>query len=241
MKLKLKEYKKYIEENWQLFLFPLTFICLYYLANILWDFYNLPSQDQIINVVQTFFTTYGLWVIFLSAIFESMLFVGWYFPGSLVIFLGVSATNGNPILAVKTILAVCFGMLIGYTFNFFLGKYGWHKVLMRYGFKSELEKIEKRVNNRGMVGAFFFYIIPGMGSLLSTAFGILKFNFFKYISFTFLMVVFWNSLWGVIVYYFGMPVFKLLSSGVFVFIAFTAYVYYLHTQGKLTKITAPNV
>lgn len=241
MSLKIKDHVSFIKQNWELFTLPIIFICLYYFVNFLWPYFGLPSQDKIIIIIQNFFKTYGLWVIFLSAILESIIFLGWYFPGSLVIFLGVSATSGDPILAVKTVLAICLGMNIGYTVNFILGRYGWYKVLMKFGFKDELEKIERRVNNKGLIGAFFFYIIPGAGSLLSTAFGVLKFNYLKFFGFTLAMVVFWNSLWGIIVYHLGMSVFKLLSSGVFVFIAFTAYIYYLHTQGKLKNMTSPNV
>jgi membrane protein DedA with SNARE-associated domain len=151
----------------------------------------------------------------------------------LVIFLGVAATAGQPEKAVATVFAVCLGMLIGYIVNYFLGKYGWYKVLIKFGFQNELLKIESRVQNKGLLGAFFLYIMPGLGSLLSTAFGVLKFNFFKFLLFTCTMVLFWNSIWGTVVYFFGMPVFKILTNGVVVFMLFIVYLYYLHTQGKL--------
>lgn len=239
MKAKISGYKKFVQENLELFIMPFIFIIIYLGIQYIWSFFNLPNQDQLISKVQSFFTEYGLWVIFISSILESMLFIGWYFPGSLVIFLGVASTSGDPKQAVLTVFSVCAGMLLGYTFNYVLGKFGWYKVLIKFGFKDELIKIEKRVSDKGMLGAFFFYVMPGMGCLLSTAFGVLKFNFLKFFSFTFLMVVFWNSLWGIIVYNFGMSVFKLLTNGAFAFILFCAYLYYLHTNGKLKSTLNP--
>jgi membrane protein DedA with SNARE-associated domain len=227
----------YIKKNLELFLLPILFLVIFLSVQYGWRYLGLPTENQLILKIQTFFNTYGLWVIFLSSVLESMLFIGWYFPGSLVIFLGVASTQGDPMRALWTILAVCTGMLIGYTINYFLGKYGWHKVLLKFGFGDELQKIQKRVDNKGLMGAFFLYIMPGAGCLLSTAFGVLKFDFLKFFFFTLLMVVFWNTLWGVIVYHFGMSVFKLLTNGIFAFLVFSGYVYYLHTQGKLKAKT----
>ena len=161
-----------------------------------------------------------------------MLFVGWYFPGSLVIFLGVAATTGHPMLAVQTVLAVCAGMLIGYTFNYILGRYGWYKLLIKFGFKEELIKIEKRLINKGMFASFFLYVMPGFGSLLSTAFGVLKFSFTKFLLFTTLMVLFWNTIWGVLVYHFGMSLFKLLTNSLSMFVIFCIYFFYMYNKQK---------
>ncbi len=237
MKIKsvTQDFFKFAKENVELFILPVLFIILFLSLQYGWSAIGLPTQDEMIVKVQSFFALYGLWMIFISSFLEAMLFIGWYFPGSLVIFLGVASTTGNPEKAVQTVLAVCAGMLLGYIFNYLLGKFGWYKVLIKFGFKDELLKIEKRVQDKGMIGAFFFYVMPGMGCLLSTAFGVLKFNFFKFLSFTALMVFFWNILWGVLVYHFGMSVFKLLTNGVFAFLAFSAYIWYLHSQGKLKE------
>jgi membrane protein DedA with SNARE-associated domain len=235
----MKEYwnkaKKYSSENWEIFFAPVIFIITLLAVQFAWRYFGFPTQDDLIKYVQTFFLTYGLWVIFISSIVESMLFLGWYFPGSLVIFLGVASTAGHPYLAVKTVLAVSLGMFIGYCVNYVLGKYGWYKLLMKFGFKEELMKIEKRLLNKGMFASFFLYVMPGFGSLLSTAFGVLKFSPTKFLLFTALMVVFWNSIWGFLVYLFGMSLFKLLTNSVSMFVIFCLYFFYMYNKQKESK------
>jgi membrane protein DedA with SNARE-associated domain len=218
--------------SWELLLVPIFFLVLILTIRFVWGYLGLPSQDDLIAHVQAFFIQYGLWLILGASILESMLFVGWYFPGSLVIFLGVASTNGNPILAAKTVLTVCLGMLVGYSINFLLGKYGWHKILLKFGFSEELRKIEERVKSKGMLHSFLLYVMPGFGSLLSTAFGVLKFSYPKFLTFTILFVIFWNSIWGVLVYFFGMALFKLLTNTLSIVILFCLYFYYMHSQGK---------
>ncbi len=232
MKKNWRVIKKYLQENWEIFIAPVFFLLILFIFNFVWKHFNLPNQDDLIKHIQNFFLTYGLWVIFISSILESMLFIGWYFPGSLVIFLGVAATSGHPLLAVKTVIAVCFGMLTGYTVNYFLGKYGWYKILIKFGFKDELLKIERKLQTKGMFASFFLYIMPGFGSLLSTAFGVLKFSFTKFLLFTGLMVVFWDTLWGVLVYFFGMNLFKLLTNSLSMFVIFCVYFFYMYNKQK---------
>lgn len=233
VKLFLSEFK----ESKELLLLPVFFIILFFGVKYGWTFFGLPTQDEMVATVQNYILLYGVITIFVASLLESMLFVGWYFPGSLVIFLGVSATTGNPILGFKTVLAVCLGMMTGYSINYFLGKYGWYKVLIKFGFKEELIKIEKMLEDKGVFATFFLYIMPGMGCLLSTAFGVLKTNFLKFFAFTASMVFFWNTLWGILVYTFGMKIFNLLTNSYFAIILFIGYLFYLHKTGKLKELT----
>ena len=228
----LQDPKKYLKENWEIILGPIFFLVILVIFNVVWKYYHLPNQEDLIKYIQSFFLEYGLWVIFISSILESMLFIGWYFPGSLVIFLGVAATSGHPVLAARTVLAVCVGMLTGYTFNYFLGRYGWYKLLIKFGFKEQLVKIERRLIDKGMFASFFLYIMPGFGSLLSTAFGVLKFSFVRFLVFTTIMVLFWNTIWGILVYFFGMSLFKLLTNSLSMFVIFCIYFFYMYNKQK---------
>lgn len=232
MKFDLRVIKKYFSENLELLLVPVFFLLFILIIEYLWSYFNLPNQNDLINNIQFFFKEYGLPLIFVSSILESMLFIGWYFPGSLVIFIGVAATHGNPLLAVKTILVVCCGMLVGYSINYILGKFGWHKVLMKFGFNEELLKIEKKLKQKGVFSTFIFYIMPSFGSLLSTAFGVLKFNIVTFALFTIFAVVFWNIVWGVLVYHFGIGLFKLLTSTASILVIFCVYFFYMYNKQK---------
>jgi hypothetical protein len=106
---KIKIYYRLLIDNIELIIPPIIFLLLLLLIRFLWAYFGLPTQEETIVILKEYFAVYGLWIILVSSILESILFVGWYFPGSLVIFLGVSATYGNPILAVKTVALICLG------------------------------------------------------------------------------------------------------------------------------------
>lgn len=240
MKDKLRVAKNYVLNNLELFLVPIFFLLFTYLIGLTWQYFNLPTQENLIEKIQSFFLAYGLIVIFLSSILESTLFLGWYFPGSLVIFLGVAATTGKPELAALTVLTVCSGMMLGYNLNYFLGKYGWHSLIVKLGFRDELLKIENRIINKGIFKSFFLYIMPSFGSLLSTAFGVLKYSYTKFFFFTGLMVIFWNTVWGVLVYFYGMEIFKILTNKIVFFVIFCIYFFYIYNKNKDKILEASN-
>lgn len=227
----MEKSKNYLKENIELAIAPIFFLVFFFGINWLWHYFNLPNQDGVAQIIQGFFKEYGLWVVFLSSILESILLVGMYFPGTLVIFLGVSATFGNPLLGLKTVLVVIAGMLCGYTINYFLGKYGWHKMLEKMGFRDELQKIEQSVTKKGLLGGTFtLYVFPGTGSLLSTALGVLRYNFYLFLPFTLASIVFFDTIWGFLAYFFGMKIFKLLTNSFVMFAVFCVYFYYMYNK-----------
>lgn len=233
-------------KKYSIIVFTFTLIILFYLSlRYAWGYFHLPDQAKLVEITKAFFLEYGLIVIFLASILEALLFIGNYFPGSLVIFLGVAISVGDINRATKTILLTILGMCIGYSINYLLGKYGLYKILTKFGFKSEIDKLKNKISNienkkTSIFSLFMFYIIPGSGSLLSTAFGILKYNFTKFVVFTLFIVAFWNTLWGILVYNFGMKMFEILTSYIsgLIFITLT-FIYFIYS-GKFDEIKNQN-
>jgi membrane protein DedA with SNARE-associated domain len=234
--LKIENLKKEIFENKEIFISFGIALLIFATVIFLWKFAGLPDQDTLVEMVKGFFTKYGLPVIFISSILESLLLIGNYFPGSLVIFLGVSMSAGQPLVAIKTILVVCAGMFVGYNVNYFLGKFGLYKAVEKFGYKNEIKSLEKKIEEKGVIAGFFLYIMPGMGSLISTTFGVVKYNYLKFISFTIVTMTFWNSLWGILVYFFGMKIFDIMTSYVSIFVILVLYFIYMYRSGKFEEL-----
>jgi membrane protein DedA with SNARE-associated domain len=234
--MNLQKIKDEVLKNKEIFI-SFVFV-LIVLATIifLWKFAGLPSQAELVEIVKGFFTKYGLIVIFISAILESILLIGNYFPGSLVIFLGVSMATGNPLLAAKTIAVVCAGMFIGYNVDYFLGKFGLYKVVEKFGYKKDIENLTKKIEEKGVVAGFFLYVMPAMGSLIATTFGVIKYSYGKFVLFTLVTMIFWNSLWGILVYFFGMKIFDMMTSYVSIFIILILYFIYMYRSGKFEEL-----
>ena len=211
-------------------------VALYFGIRFLWGYFDMPSQQDITNLVTGFFTKYGLIVVFLSAIIESILLIGGYFPGSLVIFLGVASSVGNPVRATCVVILAVLGMIIGYSVDYVIGKNGGHRLMKKIGLEEEIEIVNKKVNNRHIWSAFALYIIPGSGSILSTSFGILKINYFKFLTFIFITVSIWNTIWGIVVYHFGMKSLDLITNKwIGIVIICAMFIYFIYS-GKWEKL-----
>ena len=112
-----------------------AFFAIFFLLTVrfLWGYFEMPSSDQLFLLIKDFFNTYGLIVIFVAAILESILFVGNYFPGSLVIFFGVASAAGDKFLAMQTIFLVCLGMFYWYarTNTQTINSLSWYRLFLR--------------------------------------------------------------------------------------------------------------
>lgn len=223
------------QELLSLFFVFIIFIGIFFGVKYMWGVYNLPGPTDLVEASKVYFDQYGLIIFFFTALLESLLLIGNYFPGTLILLFGLSTLLDSPDKVLSSYIYISCGMLLGYTVNYFLGKYGWYKVLEKIGYKEELIKIESRVKKGGVFSVFFLYLLPGFGSLLSTSFGIIKFNFTKFIAFTLATVLFWNFIWALAVYIFGKHVFEMFSSGMLAVVIGGGYLIYLYKSGKFSE------
>lgn len=224
------------KKNQDIIIAFLITIGLYFMIRYAWGYFNMPNQQEVTNILTGFFDKYGLIVIFLSAIIESILIIGGYFPGSLVIFLGVASSAGNPTRAIYVVVLAVLGMMIGYSIDYLIGRNGGHRLMKKIGFEDEIESVNKKINNKNIWSAFALYIIPGSGSIISTSFGILKIKYIKFLAFIFVTVSIWNSIWGVIVYHFGMKSLDIITSKwIGITIISAIFIYFVYS-GKWEKI-----
>jgi len=208
---------------------------------ILWRVLNLPPQEALVEVAKTYFDKYGLITVFVSSIIEGLLLAGMYYPGSLVIFLGVIFASPNVLEVVWVVVVVTLGMIISFIINFFLGKYGWYKLLLVFGLKEPIESAQNRLINRGLTGVFWSYIHPNLAAFVSTAAGILHFPFKKFLSYSVIAVVLWNTLWGTLVFFLGENALNLVGFK-FVFIAIAIWIIFklLYRNRKTKDISDPS-
>ena len=180
---------------------PLLFLGLFLSLFIIWDIADLPPTDELTGIVKIWFDDYGLPIIFLSSIVEGMLLVGNYFPGVFVIFLGVILADSIS-QAIVVVAVVTVGLFIAHMFNYILGRYGWYKLLVRFGLKSTVEQARNRLEKRGPIAILSSYWLPSVGALTDTAAGIIHMRFKKFLLYSIISVTFWDALAGTLVYSF---------------------------------------
>ena len=195
---------KHVSKNiWKTIGLPLIFLGVFSSLYLVWKILDLPPEAELIEIARAYFEKYGLVTVLVSAIIEGLLLIGWYYPGSLVILLGVIFAGKNIPHVIEVVSVVTLGLFIAYIINFFLGKYGWYRLLLAFGLKEPLENAQHRLIKYGLSGIFISYWQPNLAALASTAAGILHFSFRKFLLYSLVSVVTWNIFWGTLVYFLG--------------------------------------
>jgi membrane protein DedA with SNARE-associated domain len=175
----------------------------------------MPTDEGMVEEFRGLFDRYGMWVALVGSFLEVLLLIGWYFPGSVLIFLSVilAKTWFDVFLAVT---AVTIGMQAGYLTNYLLGKYGWYRLLLRFGLKQSIDEAQVKIKKYGIRFALFTYWHPGLGSVSATALGVLQTPFVSFFTMSLLAVLFWNVFWGIVVHEVGERSFSLFFSWPFI-------------------------
>lgn len=182
---------------------PLILLCIYLSMYIVWKLLGLPSDDQMLVIVKEYFARYGLLVVFVGALIEGFFLLGQYFPGGFIIFLGVISAGNSIGRATEVVGVVCIAFLIAYTLNFLLGRYGWYKLLVKFGLREQLEQAKTKLTKHGLNAVIFSYWEPNLASITATAAGILDFPLKKFTVYSLVGIVIWNAFWGTLVFLLG--------------------------------------
>lgn len=190
---------------------PLTLLIAFGAYVALYQLLGLPSVAELIELAKRYYSQYGYWFIFLSAFLEGLLIVGWYLPGSTALMLGVVFARDGA-LEVHLLLALSItGFSLASAVNYALGYYGWYHLFVRFGLKGALDNIRGRVARRGLSLIFFTYAQPNLAALTATACGILRLRRTRFLLYSILALVIWNTVWTVAFYLSGPALLKLIN------------------------------
>jgi membrane-associated protein len=213
---------------------PLILITIYLLTYGIWELVGLPSEDSFVNIIKAAFEKYGLWIVFVSALVEGFLLLGQYFPGGTIIFLGVISAGKNIPKAAEVVLVVSVAFIIAYTLNYLVGKYGWHRLLVRFGLGKSLEESKEKLGKQGLNAVIFSYWEPNLASITATAAGILGVPMRKFQIYSTIGVLLWNIFWGALVYSLGNTALELIGLK-YVLIVFVVWVAVIFIKSFLKK------
>src|SRR3989338_3380973 len=179
---------------------PIFALLAFGLFYIFWALLDLPPKEEVMRIAELYFETYGLATIFVAAMIESVLFVGWDFPGSLVIVLGVVFSRDDfvQLLGVYSVTTLAF--IIAYALNFYVGKYGWYRLLLALGLRKPLENAQHQLTRYGPRAIFLTYWHPNLAALTSTAAGILQLPFRTFMTYSAAAAILLDVFWTVVGY-----------------------------------------
>lgn len=190
---------------------PLFCVLFFLVLIVIWNLLGLPSEEELVEVAREYFFTYGLITIFIASLIESMLVVGWYLPGGLIIFLGVILSAGNPKQAALSVLCTIAGLSLGYIANYFLGYYGWYKLFTKFGLSKSLNKAKEQFQKHGYKAIYMSYWQPNLAALVSTSAGVMKASRKKFILTSTTATIIWSSFWGISAYFLGEKILSYLG------------------------------
>ncbi len=185
-------------------------LCVVVFLTVTWKLLDLPSEALMQSTVSAWLHEYGLYIVLLGSFLETLLFIGLYFPGSVIIFLSVALAPSS-FAALVTILVVSLGMFCAHITNYILGKYGWYRVFLKLGMKSGIENAKSKMTKNDVRYIFYTFWNPGLASFTSTAAGILQISTKRYVVLIIFAILLWNTVWGIIVFYLGETALTLLS------------------------------
>ena len=202
---------------------PLALLAAYLFVLLLWRVLGLPKEEVLIETTKNWFNHYGLWVVFVSAILEGTLILGQYYPGGLVIFLGVIAAGHDIPKIIQVVAVVSLAFLIGYSIDYLIGRYGSYKLFLKFGLKKSLDKAQGKLQKHELNAVMFSYWEPNLASITATAAGILQVPLAKFSLHSAIGIIIWNAFWGTLVASLGAKALQLIGLK-WVLIIFSAWV-----------------
>ena len=183
--------------------FPLALLGIFALLYAIWVALDLPPEETIIQIAKTYLDRYGIVIVLLSAYLEGLLLIGWYFPGTLVIIFALIVSAADPLAYIQVALAAGSALYCAQVTNFFIGKYGWYRLLLAFGLHAPLENAKRRLTKYGLSAIFTTFWQANLASLISTAAGILQFPASRFAALAFLAQGLWLTFWATLIYLLG--------------------------------------
>lgn len=170
---------------------------------------RIPDAETLLSAIKDLYGAYGYYLIFFGAILEATFLISLYVPGATVVLLGAALSRTGVIEFPIALGLAVFGFVIGYSINYFLGKYGWFNLLSRIGFKKGIEVAKTKLESNELKTIFLGYFHPTSASFISISAGVLHLPFGKFILLSFLSQLFWGIVWGSLAYLFGVALVEL--------------------------------
>ena len=188
----------------------IALLFIFYLAFFIFVRGRIPDAETLLDFIKELYKTYGYYLVFFGALLEGMFLIGLYVPGSTTVLLGASLSKIGVVQYPVVLVLATLGLLISYSINYFLGKYGWHHVLARLGLNKGIDVAKDKLEKHQAKTIFLGYFHPGSASFLSTAAGILKIPFKKFLILSIFSQSLWAILWGSLAYFLGLPMVEFL-------------------------------
>ncbi len=176
-----------------LFQFSIAFFLTVFI--LVYDNSGLPNTTEIANYFTIQYENYGLIIIIIAAFLEGLFMLSMYLPASLVIVLSAFTLGFDTFTLTKIGLLSILGFTIANIFNYYLGQFGYYKILLKLGGQDSITKVQKDFNENPIKTIVFTAFHPNFLAITMVSAGIAKANLFKTILWSIVSLIVWIALW----------------------------------------------
>lgn len=174
--------------------FHFTLAALLGTARFLWEPAGLPRPETLVEVARMFFEQYGLIALFVAAFIESLFMVSFYFPGSFVVVLAILVSDRSFFSLAVIVLIGWASVLSATIVNYWLGKEGFYRLLLRLGSETVVERMQAWLDKRGHLALFLSAMHPNLLAIATICMGIARAGLRKTLLLSFVALLFWIPL-----------------------------------------------
>ncbi len=186
----VRKYIKYLEPGFFYFLLAVGFG----IAVVFRESLGLPGVDVYADIARGFFDRYGLVALYVALIVESLFMISLYFPGSLVFVLAILVSDRS-LLELSAIVVVGWASVLTATMiNYWLGKEGFYRLLIRLGSAQTVEDMQAWLEKRGRWAIFVSAAHPNILAVTNICMGIARAGLFRALALSFAAIIFWIPL-----------------------------------------------
>lgn len=164
------------------------------------------NTQSIIDFFNYFLQSYGIPFVFIIALIESIILLGAYFPGTIIIFGTIASTTDNIKYFLLCMISAILGIIVGYTIDYILGIKAGNKIIKKLRLEHQLKVVKNKIKDNGLYITPIFYYLPGTGSMVSLLLGSMHIGFKKFLYIIIPSVIVWNIIWGSLIYVLGKEV-----------------------------------
>ncbi len=133
--------------------------------------------------------------------------------------------------------------VLAFLFDYILGRYGFYKILIRWGpFSERVDAAGRALQKRAIFAFFIWYFHPQSGNFVATAAGVLHYPFAKFFVLNASALLFWISVWLGLVYIFGGIILYIIDNyfAIFALVALVSWVLVGYIkERKSLAVTSP--
>ncbi|MCG8092941.1 MAG: VTT domain-containing protein [Candidatus Thiodiazotropha endolucinida] len=177
---------------------PFLLAIAFSLFTIIYKIADFPPPSEMAEIAKRFYNEYGIFSLLVAAFVEGLFMVNIYFPGSFVILLAVFlSTKGLDELGAIALVS-WVGFVLAGQLNYWMGRAGFYKVLLRLGKRDSVQNMQEWMGKRGSLAIFIAAIHPNFLAISQVCMGISNEGYRKNFLFSAGSLLFWVPFWTVV-------------------------------------------